>query len=196
MYPLINWDDLVAQIKAGEDAGMEQLYRIFCRGIRFYLHRHIRPEEVDDQVHDTFMIVVQAIQRGDLREPERLMGFVRTVVHRQVAGYIAKVVNTRRDDIEAGVPVVDQAQSPEQRVMTNERTALMKTALASLSAKDREILIRYYLKEESQEQICGEMSLTETQFRLTKSRAKAKFGVIGRKKLEARETCPVVRQAA
>jgi DNA-directed RNA polymerase specialized sigma24 family protein len=59
----------------------------------------------------------------------------------------------------------------------------MKSALESLSKRDRDILIRFYLKEQSQEQICQEMALTETQFRLLKSRAKAKFGDIGRKKL-------------
>jgi hypothetical protein len=41
------------------------------------------------------------------------------------------------------------------------------------------------LKEQPQEQICREMDLTETQFRLLKSRAKAKFGEIGKKKLAA-----------
>jgi DNA-directed RNA polymerase specialized sigma24 family protein len=59
----------------------------------------------------------------------------------------------------------------------------MKSALADLGQRDRDILVRFYLKEQSQEQICREMSLTETQFRLLKSRAKAKFGEIGRKKL-------------
>ena len=53
----------------------------------------------------------------------------------------------------------------------------------ALSERDRDILIRFYLKEQPQEQICKEMALTETQFRLLKSRAKAKFGEIGRKKL-------------
>jgi DNA-directed RNA polymerase specialized sigma24 family protein len=42
------------------------------------------PQDLDDRVHDTFLIVVQAISKGDLREPERLMGFVRTVVRRLV----------------------------------------------------------------------------------------------------------------
>jgi RNA polymerase sigma-70 factor (ECF subfamily) len=59
----------------------------------------------------------------------------------------------------------------------------MTSVLRELSERDREILVRFYLKEEPQEQICREMSLTETQFRLLKSRAKAKFGEIGRKKL-------------
>jgi RNA polymerase sigma-70 factor (ECF subfamily) len=46
-------------------------------------------------------------------------------------------------------------------------------------------LTRFYLKEQPQEQICREMDLSETQFRLLKSRAKAKFGEIGRKSLAA-----------
>ncbi len=98
------WGTLVSQIKAGEDAGMEQLYKLFSRGIRYYLCRQLGPQELEDKVHDTFLIVVNAIKRGDLREPERLMGFVRTVVRRQVAGYIENAVHTRRDqaDLECG----------------------------------------------------------------------------------------------
>jgi RNA polymerase sigma-70 factor (ECF subfamily) len=176
---------LVQQIKAGNDDGMEQLYRLFSRGIRFYLCRQLGPQELEDKVHDTFLIVVNAIRRGDLREPDRLMGFVRTVVRRQVAAYIEQAVQTRREqaELESGICVADRAQNPEQEAMIKQKAALMKSALDSLSQRDRDILIRFYLKEQSQEQICREMSLTETQFRLLKSRAKAKFGEIGKKKL-------------
>ena len=80
----INWNALVEQVKSGDDAGMEQLYKLFSRGIRYYLCRQLGPQELEDKVHDTFLIVVNAIKRGDLREPDRLMGFVRTVVRRQV----------------------------------------------------------------------------------------------------------------
>ncbi len=180
-----DWAALVSQIKAGEDAGMEQLYKLFSRGIRYYLCRQLGPQELEDKVHDTFLIVVNAIKRGDLREPERLMGFVRTVVRRQVAAYIESAVHTRRDqtDLECGVTVADRTRDPEQEAIVKEKAALMQSALASLSVRDRDILVRFYLQEQSQQQICDEMSLTETQFRLLKSRAKAKFGEIGRKKL-------------
>lgn len=184
-FPAVDWAALVAQIKAGEDAGMEHLYKLFSRGIRFYLCRQLGPQELEDKVHDTFLIVVNAIKRGDLREPERLMGFVRTVVRRQVAAYIENAVHTRREqaDLESGVTVADKKQNPEQEAIGREKAALMKSALDALSQRDRDILVRFYLKEQPQEQICQEMSLTETQFRLLKSRAKAKFGDIGRKKL-------------
>lgn len=179
------WSTLVDQIKAGEDAGMEQLYKLFSRGIRYYLCRQLGPQELEDKVHDTFLIVVNAIRRGDLREPERLMGFVRTVVRRQVAAYIETAVHTRREqtDLESGVTVVDRAQNPEQEAIIRQKAELMRASLDALSKRDREILIRFYLQEQPQEQICREMSLNETQFRLMKSRAKAKFGEIGRKKL-------------
>ena len=179
------WGTLVSQIKAGEDAGMEQLYKLFSRGIRYYLCRQLGPQELEDKVHDTFLIVVNAIKRGDLREPERLMGFVCTVVRRQVAAYIESAVHTRREqtDLESGVTVADRKQNPEQEAIVKEKSALMQAALEALSKRDRDILVRFYLMEQTQEQICQEMKLTETQFRLLKSRAKAKFGEIGRKKL-------------
>ncbi len=184
-YSPVEWGILVAQIKAGEETGMEQLYKLFSRGIRYYLCRQLGPQELEDKVHDTFLIVVNAVRRGDLREPERLMGFVRTVVRRQVAAYIEQAVHNRREqaDLESGIAVADRKQNPEQEAMGREKAELMESALSALSDRDREILVRFYLKEQPQEQICREMDLTETQFRLLKSRAKAKFGEIGKKKL-------------
>jgi RNA polymerase sigma-70 factor (ECF subfamily) len=183
----IDWAALVERIKAGDDAGLEFLYSQFSRGIRYYLCRHLGPEELDDRVHDTFLVVVNAIRKGDLREPERLMGFVRTIVRRQVAAYIDQAIQTRRDqtDIESGITVVDGKGDPEQQAIAKQKKDLMKSVLQSLSKKDRDILVRFYLNEESQEKICRDMSLTETQFRLLKSRAKARFGEIGKKKLSA-----------
>lgn len=180
-----NWSALVSKIQNGDDAGMEELYKLFSRGIRYYLCRQLGPQELEDKVHDTFLIVVNAIRKGDLREPERLMGFVRTVVRRQVAAYIDNAVHARREqaDLETGVMVADRKHNPEQEAIVRQKTELMRTVLESLSQRDRDILVRFYLQEQSQEQICEEMSLTETQFRLLKSRAKAKFGEIGKKKL-------------
>ncbi len=183
-----NWVELVQKIQRGEAAGMEDLYKLFSKGIRFYLCRQLGPQDLDDKVHDTFLIVVQAIRRGDLREPERLMGFVRTVVRRQVAAHIDQVVHTRREqtELDPGIPVNDKGSNPEQAAIVQQRDAIVERILKSISPRDREILTRFYLMEESQEQICGQMNLTETQFRLLKSRAKARFGELGRRKLARR----------
>ncbi len=186
--PPVDWNSLVGRIRAGDEDAMTELYQIFSRGIRFYICRQLGPQELDDKVHDTFLIVVQAIRRGDVREPERLMGFVRTIVRRQVAAYIEEAVQRRREeaDIESGPALVDRSRTPEQRAIDRQRKELVISVLNRLSSRDREILTRFYLYEETQDQICEEMSLTETQFRLLKSRAKARFGELGKKRFQQR----------
>lgn len=188
----VDWQDLVKRIQRGDDSGMEDLYRLFGRGIRFYLCRQLGMQELDDKVHDTFLIVVHAIRRGDLREPDRLMGFVRTVVRRQVAAHIDHVVHSRRDELhlDVGVRVADQRRNPEQSMAFKQKVDFMLEILNQLTERDRDILTRFYLHEETQEQICREMCLTETQFRLLKSRAKARFGELGKKKLQQKMLVP------
>lgn len=182
------WASLVSRIQDGDQQSLEELYRIFSKGIRFFLCRHLGPQELEDKVHDTFLIVVQAIQRGELREPDRLMGFVRTIVRRQIASYIDVAVQTRREqaEFESGIAVIDCAANPERDAIGREEEQLMRQILNELSGRDREILVRFYLREQPQELICEEMQLTETQFRLLKSRAKARFGELGRRRLQTR----------
>lgn len=181
-----DWANVVARIRLGEQAAVEELYRVFSRGIRYYLCRQLGPQDLDDRVHDCFLVVIHAIKKGDLREPERLMGFVRTIVRRQIAGFIEGMVETRRKqvDIEFGNIIPDEKLNPENSAISKQRESLAASVLKTISKRDREILTRFYLEEQTQEQICAEMSLTETQFRLLKSRAKAKFGEVGKRKLE------------
>jgi RNA polymerase sigma-70 factor, ECF subfamily len=180
-----DWEDLVDRIRLNDPSGLEELYRLFSKGIRFYLCRQLGPQELDDKVHDTFLIVVQTIQRGELRDPDRLMGFIRTIVRRQVAAHIDQVIHTRRGftELESGFGMVGAGRDPEENAILQQKSELMERILRSLSRRDREILTRFYLHEQPQEQICEEMSLTETQFRLLKSRAKTRFGEIGRKRI-------------
>lgn len=183
-----NWLALVESIQRNEAAGMEELYKVFSRGVRFYLCRQLGPQDLDDKVHDTFLIVVQAIRKGELREPERLMGFVRTVVRRQVAAQIDRAVQIRRDqaELDSGISVSDHRETPEEAAILRQHEAVAEAVLRGISERDREILTRFYLREQTQEEICGEMKLSETQFRLLKSRAKARFGELGRKTLARR----------
>jgi RNA polymerase sigma-70 factor (ECF subfamily) len=183
-----HWVDLVERIKTEDQSGMGELYKVFSRGVRFYLCRQLGPQDLEDKVHDTFLIVVQAVRRGELREPERLMGFVRTVVRRQVAAHIDQAVHTRRQQvgIENGTIIVDLNRNPEQTAIQQQHEQIAKRVLHSISKRDREILTRFYLLEQSQEQICEQMNLTETQFRLLKSRAKARFGELGKRRLVRR----------
>ncbi len=173
----------MAQILRNDPSGVEALYKKFLRGLRYYLYRQLGPEDAEDSIHEVFLMATRAIQRGDIKEPERLAGFIRTIAQRQVAAVIQVRVKARAKEacLEDGVQIKTTALNPEQQLLVNERMEIARKALERMSEKDREILTRFYLHEQPSEQICREMNLTETQFRLSKSRAKAKFGQFGQK---------------
>lgn len=184
---ITDWKDLVHRIREGESAAMEELYAVFAKGIRYFLLRNLGPDDLDDKVHDCFIIVTQAIQKGDLREPERLMGYVRTVVKRQIAGSIDIAVQQRRNRVEFDdslFSVSDWRDNPESTVIARQRADIARKVLKAVSRRDGEILQRFYVMEQSQAQICAEMGLTYNQFRLLKSRAKARFGELGKRLAE------------
>jgi RNA polymerase sigma-70 factor, ECF subfamily len=179
-----DWATLVNRIRDGDSAAMTELYVIFAKGIRYFLLRNLGPEDLDDKVHDCFVIVTQAIQNGDLREPERLMGYVRTVVKRQIAASIDTAVQQRRNRVDfedSMFSMSDWRENPERSVMEQQRAEIARKVLNGISRRDREILNRFYVLEQSQERICAEMGLTYNQFRLLKSRAKARFGELGKR---------------
>ena len=182
------WSGLVEQIRNGDQSGLEEMYRIFSTGVRFYLCRQLGPQDLDDRVHDVFLIIVESIQKGELREPERLMGYVRTVIRRQVAAQIDDNVKARRNqaDLDFGMSLSDQHPNPERSAIEHESEELAMRILNSLPKRDREILARFYLEEQPPDRICREMGLTETQFRLVKSRAKARFGELGKTRFSRR----------
>lgn len=176
---------LVERIERGDSTAKYRLYEIFNRGIRFQLVRHLGTADLDDKVHDTFVIVLQAIVRKDLRDPDRLLAYIRTVVKRQIATYITRAVTNRREHPEgAGLELHDPSFNPEESLINHERRRVMRAALSELCARDREILIRFYLDEMPMDAICQEMDLTVNQFRLLKSRAKLRFSEIGRRQLQ------------
>ena len=185
-----SWANLVTRLQAGDASAMAELYQVFAKGIRFYLCRQVGPQELDDRVHDAFLVVVHSIKRGELRDPRRLMGFVRTVVRRMVAAQIDRDVQTRRDtiDLDHGDRIADHRANPEKSFIMRQKISLIREVLEKLSAKDQEILRRFYVEEQHPDQICSEMNLSITQFRLLKSRAKARFGEEGRKKMQPGST--------
>lgn len=184
---LDQWAHTVERVRRGEQEAIEELYHFFARGVRLLLLRQLGPEHLDDRVHDIFLAVFEAIRGGALHSPDRLPGFIRTVVRRHIATAIHRAVDERREhlDISEQWSLAGLGRTPEQEAICRERAGLIRHTLEELSSRDREILTRFYLYEQTAAQICEEMGLNTTQFRLLKSRAKARFGEHGRRKAQS-----------
>jgi RNA polymerase sigma-70 factor, ECF subfamily len=183
--PQVDWNAIVEQIRQGDPAGEEALYENLLTGARLFLQRRLGKHDVDDQVHDLFVTIIETIRRGGLHYPERLMGFVRTVLYRQLNLEISTIIRARETNsaIEMASQLAGSAGNPEEELLSNEKLMLMRQVLRTMESRDFEVLTRFYLRDQDPTRICVEMGLTPTQFQLLKSRAKAHLADLVRRKL-------------
>ena len=186
--PSLQLNNLVRRVQVGDAGGMLDLYEYLVTGLRPYLARQLPPQDHRDKVHSIFVDVVVAIQRGQLRDPDRLMGFARTIARRKVSVYIDTAASNRRNHVEIGslFGLASPRATPEQEMVSQEQRELVRLTLTRLPDRDAEILSRFYLQEQSELQIRTEMDLTHTQYRLLKWRSKARFEQLSRKQLASR----------
>jgi len=171
--------DLVERIRRGHPTGFEELYGM-AKNFSFFLLRQLGHEDLQDKIHDVFVTTAQAIVAGKLRDPERLVPFVTTVTRFYTYGQIDRRARWRKleGNLEH-VNVPDARINLEQTAYHQQRTQIVGEILGVLKPRDSELLRRFYLQEQTKEEICREMKLTPTQFRLLKSRAKSRFTALG-----------------
>jgi DNA-directed RNA polymerase specialized sigma24 family protein len=176
---------IVAQVRANDANGLEQLNKLFNRGIRCFLVRHLGPHDLENRVRHTLMLVVRAIQCGDLREPGRLGSLVRAIAQRHVEAYNNEAPRQGGCEAEPGdaaPEAADQKTIFERKCRERQSAERAKSVLLRLSPRDREILERLYLKGQTDAQIQAEMSVTEAQFDRLKLQAKQHFNKHWKKK--------------
>lgn len=191
---------IVNLILAGDSQGEELLYSTFSRGLRYLAAKHC-PEYADDCCHDTILTVTRQIKGGQLKTPAALPGYINIVLKR--TAWNKKLESERLGANDEVFTTVVQTRSddrcdPQRMLEVEERAQILRDGLRSLKPQEQEILTRFYLKGEKPEFICQQMKLTETQFRLNKSRSKQKLESFTTKRLRStlRPTTNVAMRAA
>jgi RNA polymerase sigma-70 factor (ECF subfamily) len=170
------WAALEQGIRENNGAAVQQFYDAFNKGFRFFISRQLGLCDLEDSVHDCVLAVITAVRRGDVRQPERFVGFVNTIVKRHIAQKIAERIAGRSEfDIESASPLIFRGPSPEARAIKTEARTIARLALDSLSNRDRDILRRFYLLDQTEGQIRQELNLSFHVFKNIKHRAKNKF---------------------
>ncbi|MEQ1885927.1 MAG: ECF-type sigma factor [Bryobacteraceae bacterium] len=144
-------EEIVSRIQNGDSAGMEDLYSALWRVAKPKLSRTVDSQLVEDKFHDVVVTVLEAIRSGTLREPSRLMGFAQTVTRRRVAAHIRRRISNRRRLVPMGPSEFPgpSASIPEAASLETERLNALRGAIRLLRERDREILVRFYFKEQA-----------------------------------------------
>lgn len=178
-------EQIVSLILAGDVQGEELLYSTFSRGLRYLAAKHC-PEYAEDCMHDAILTVTRQIKEGQLKTPAALPGYLNIVLKR--TAWNKKLESERlgaNDEVFSTVVQTrsDNKADPQRLLEIEERAQILREGLKSLKPQEREILTRFYLSGEQPDHICQQMNLTETQFRLNKSRSKQKLEMFTAKRL-------------
>jgi RNA polymerase sigma factor (sigma-70 family) len=137
-------------------------YSLLARGVRY--------DDVDDCAQDVILALLTT--RVDVKDQGAYaIGIARHAALEWMAGSIRERL---RDDL-ALIENVTPSREPDAlaQLERREKLGLAGAVLRGLPTEQRDILTRFYLQGQKEPEIRQAMSLTPTQFRLGKHRAKA-----------------------
>jgi RNA polymerase sigma-70 factor (ECF subfamily) len=149
------------------------------RGVTLVLRQRVRDRAlVEDLCGETFRTVVERLQREPLDDPAKLPAFLA-----QTARNLA-IAEWRKDgrrrtvtgESEAIAAVADEQLDVGSHVEDRQRSKAVLGVLADMATpRDRELLVRYYLRDEPKDEICRHLGLTDAHFNRVIFRARARF---------------------
>jgi RNA polymerase sigma-70 factor, ECF subfamily len=181
--------DLVSRIRAGDQRAEEELVERYRRGVAIVLRREVRHAVVAaDLTQETFRIALEKIRRGDLREPEKLSGFICSLARNLAIGHHRQ--SSREEsltEIELAQTLPDPAPGQLEELLQKEKAAIVRQVINELpTERDRQVLFRFYIAEEEKEQICADLGLTGLHFNRVLFRARQRYKELYEKALSKR----------
>jgi RNA polymerase sigma-70 factor (ECF subfamily) len=171
--------DLVRRIAAGESAAEDELVRRYSRGVFFVLNQNVLDRSIaEDLYQETFRLVIEKVRGGEVREPERLSGFIVSLVRNLAIEYFRK--NTRTQARLAGEDQSRTLAAPDvsqlENLLNGERAMLVRQVLAGMpSERDRKVLHRFYIADDDKEESCAELGISSLHFNQVPCRARARY---------------------
>lgn len=171
-----DFGQVIGNIQRGDTQAVGELY-VRLSGFKKRLMRQLGSSDGEEGFHAGFLSLLELIHNKNVNEPGKLVAIADTVFHRQYCQTVRARVRERERTapLSPSIPAPAARRSGFDNILREEQVRLTGEALAQLPEKWRELMVRFYLREQSKEEICTAMKLTETQFRLNKSRAKARL---------------------
>jgi RNA polymerase sigma-70 factor (ECF subfamily) len=134
------------------------------------------PELAADLLQDAIVTALQKLRAGEISDPSHLDGYVYRVAINHLRNHRRK--DKSRAANSEGISDLVDADSERQiaSLEVDEWARLAKKLLQEVTPRrDRDLLIRFYLREESKEDLCRAFGLSELHFNRVIYRARDRF---------------------
>jgi RNA polymerase sigma-70 factor (ECF subfamily) len=170
-------ETLVRRIRAGETAAERELVERFSRGIRAILRTVVRDSAVSDDLHqETLRVLLERVRAGEVRAPAQLPAFVASLARNLATRHYQRARKVAEDSTLRLARLEGQEPDALERMSQAEEVRLVRQVLEELPVeRDRDLLRRYYLGQESKERIQADHGLSSLQFNRVLHRARKRF---------------------
>jgi RNA polymerase sigma-70 factor (ECF subfamily) len=165
----------IERLANGDPATEQHFHTYFGELILIKLRsRQYTRNAIDDIRQETFLRVFQAIRRNGIREPERVGAFVNSICNHVVLEYGRS--STRFSNITGEMPdLADERADSEREVASHEERDMVRSVLAGMPVKNRQLLTAVFLEERSSEEVCREFGVDQNYLRVLLFRARNQF---------------------
>jgi RNA polymerase sigma-70 factor, ECF subfamily len=173
--------DLAQRIQAGDAQAEAQLLSRFMLGVRVLLRRHAHgaPIAIDDLAQDVLSAVLEQLRKGGVRDAAALPAYIRTSAMHRLHAEQRALQNAAQshESIDGEDPrLIASNTHPGDELDAARKARQVRELLNSLPVeRDREVLRRFYLHEESCETICAALDIEADHFRRVIHRARTRF---------------------
>ena len=169
--------DLVSRIVAGDSLAETELVERYSTGVKLMLLKRTGSRQLSNDIcQEALIVTLKKLRSGGLNKPESLPAFIRkTAVYLSIEHYRKEKRFIHLEDgmISLQVPHKDHKA---ENLDHQKAGALLEDLLDQLSIKrDREILRRFYLRDEDKADICRELNLSSAHFDRVLYRAKQRM---------------------
>jgi RNA polymerase sigma-70 factor, ECF subfamily len=170
--------NLLSRIRSGDRQAEAELVESYNCVVMSIIRRGVNdPATADDLYQETFCIVLEKIRQGDVREAEKLSGFVCGVARNRVIKYFQRAMQrqslTQLEEVEH-LPH-SECDQLEQLLQKEKREFVWQILKEMANERDIELLTRFYLVEDDKEEICADMGLTSLHFNRVLHRARKRY---------------------
>ncbi len=170
--------ELADRISRGDEDAETELYRRFSAGVKQILSRATGDFALAEELcQETLIVVLKRLRSDPLSDPTRLPAFIaqtaRNLAMAEHRKQRRRRTSTGSDELE---DAMDDAPGQENQAHIRSAAVAVRTVLQELkSARDRLLLVRYYLRDEDKESICRDLGLSEPSFNIILFRARNRF---------------------
>jgi len=166
--PIVD-ESTVAEARAGDpDATGRLATAVFRRLLAFYRYSGLSIDEAEDLAADAMETVVSRL--GELRKPNSFEAWVWAIGRTKLRGFLRK---ERRPP--AHEPMTPAADGPADRLIAQEEHAAIRSALTSLSPRDKELLWLREVEELSFREIASRVGASSGTVRVACMRARRRL---------------------